>query len=60
LAQNQRTGRCRRTVALPCTPQWVAIGTLQGTANQLVLIEISRDSAARGQVVADAVRLLKV
>jgi len=49
----------RRTVALPSTHTWMAVHTLTLNADDGVRIQVSRRSSERGQVIADAFRLLK-
>lgn len=49
----------RRTVALPSTHTWMAVHTFMLNAGDSVSIRVSRRSSKRGQVIADAFRLLK-
>jgi hypothetical protein len=59
IAQNSSTGRWRRTVALPHTPIWKPLGTLDCVAGNVIWVQVSRNSARGGQVVADAVRIFR-
>lgn len=59
LAFNTRTGRTRRTLALPATPMWRPIGNLACVAGNTIWVGVSRLSTQRGWIIADAVRLLK-
>lgn len=59
-AQNARNpSRGYRTVALPYTLKWFSLGKLDCRKGDVVIIEVSRHSTAKGVIVADAVRLLK-
>jgi hypothetical protein len=58
--QSTRQGRTRRTVALPATPTWMDLGAIDAVVGDTVRIEVSRLSSARGTVVADAFRLLRL
>lgn len=57
--QASRSGRTRRTLALPSTPMWFGLGSLTLRAGANVWIEISRQSSRSGTVVGDAIRLLR-
>jgi hypothetical protein len=49
----------RKTVALPLTHTWMAVHAFTLKAGDSVRIQVSRRSSKRGQVIADAFRLLK-
>jgi N-acetylmuramoyl-L-alanine amidase-like protein len=57
--QSARGLMARRTVALPSTHTWMVVHTFTLNAGDGVRIQVSRRSSKRGQVVADAFRLLK-
>jgi hypothetical protein len=58
--QSARTGRIRRTLALPNTPTWSRLGTVMAQAGDMVSVEVSSHSGRPGWIVADAIRLLRV
>jgi N-acetylmuramoyl-L-alanine amidase len=57
--QSARTLMSRKTVALPSTHTWMNIHTFNLDAGDDITIQVSRRSAARGRVVADAFRLMR-
>lgn len=57
--QTARALMARRTVALPSTHTWMPIHTFALNAGGGVRIQVSRRSSKRGNVIADAFRLLK-
>jgi hypothetical protein len=57
--QSARGLMARRTAALPSTHTWMPVQTFMLNAGDGVRIQVARRSNKRGQVVADAFRLLK-
>jgi hypothetical protein len=59
MPQNKLAGWVRPTKALEYTPMWHPLGSVSCGAGDTVLVWVSRESAAPGFVVADAIRLFK-
>ncbi len=57
--QSARSLMARKTLALPSTHTWMNIHTFNLEAGDEFTLQVSRRSAARGRVVADAFRLLR-
>jgi hypothetical protein len=57
--QSTRTGRVRKTLALPNTPTWCRLGGVSAMAGDTVSVEVSSQSRRPGWIVADAIRLLR-
>ncbi len=58
-SQRERKLMARSTIALPSTHTWMAVHTFTLNAGDSVRIHVLRRSSKRGQVIADAFRLLK-
>ena len=57
--QSTLTGSTRRTLALPYTPMWRSLGSVTMKAGSSFWVEVSRKSAKRGYIYADAIKLLR-
>jgi hypothetical protein len=57
--QSTLTGSTRRTLALPYTPMWRSLGSVTMKSGSSFWVEVSRKSAKRGYIYADAIKLLR-